>query len=57
MDTHELCCIDKKYAGIGLEVNPLCFLDHFQALDRDISLICQAETDQLQHFDQPFALT
>lgn len=49
--SHQDALINEQDCGVGFEVDALGFLDDFEALDGDVSLVSQAETDNVQHVD------
>ena len=49
--SHQYALVDEQDRGVGFEVDALGFLDDFEALDGDVSLVGQAETDNVQHVD------
>lgn len=55
--SHQYALVDEQDRGVGFEVDALGFLDNFEALDGNVSLVGQAETDNVQHVDFCISLT
>lgn len=51
MSMYQLCLVHQKNARVCLQIDALGSLDNLQSSDRDVSLICETKTDEMQHVD------
>lgn len=49
IETYQFLLAYVQYARVGFKVNTFCPFYNFETFDRDIRLISQAETDEVQH--------